>query len=85
MSYTSFDVSPVAINLPLHTIKSVSKSSSAEPVAAYWVWAYPTFVIIDPNVKILDIKEGASGFYEIIKKYIPDAEVEKKLKEASKS
>jgi hypothetical protein len=49
------------------------------------VYAFPTFVIIDPNGKILDKKEGASGFYEIIKKYIPDAELEKKLKEAIKS
>ena len=58
---------------------------SAEPVAAYGVRAYPTFVIIDPNGKILDIKESASGFYEIIKKYIPDAEVEKKLENARNS
>ena len=58
---------------------------SAEPVAAYGVRAYPTFVIIDPNGKILDIKESASGFYEILKKYIPDAEVEKKLENARNS
>lgn len=60
-------------------------TQATEPVADYDVHAYPTFVIIDPNGKVLDKKEGASGFYEIIKKYIPDAEVEKKLKEAFKS
>ncbi|MBO4482834.1 MAG: TlpA family protein disulfide reductase [Prevotella sp.] len=60
-------------------------AQASEPVAAYDVNAYPTFVIIDPNGKILDIKEGASGFYEIIKKYIPDAEFEKKLEKAIKS
>ena len=59
-------------------------TQASEPVAAYDVYAFPTFVIIDPNGKVLDKKEGASGFYEIIKKYIPDAEVEKKLKEALK-
>ena len=56
---------------------------SAEPVAAYGVRAYPTFVIIDPNGKILDIKEGAGGLLKALE-YIPDAEVEKKLKEALK-
>ena len=58
---------------------------ASEPVAAYDVHAFPTFVVIDHNGKVLDKKEGASGFYEIIKKYIPDAELEKKLKEAIKS
>ena len=58
---------------------------SAEPVAAYDIKAYPTFVIIDPNGKILDIpEEGSRGFLNVLK-YIPDAEVEKKLKEALKS
>ena len=60
-------------------------TQATEPVADYDVYAFPTFVIIDPNSKILDKKEGASGFYEIIKKYIPDAEFEKKLKEALNS
>ena len=60
-------------------------TQASEPVAAYDVYAYPTFVIIDPNGKVLDKKEGASGFYEIIKKYIPDAEVEKKLENALNS
>ncbi len=60
-------------------------TQASEPVAAYDVYAFPTFVIIDSNGKVLDKKEGASGFYEIIKKYIPDAEVEKNLKEALKS
>ena len=57
---------------------------SAEPVAAYDIKAYPTFVIIDPNGKILDIKTGGSGLLKALE-YIPDAEVEKKLKEAHKS
>ena len=60
-------------------------TQATEPVADYDVYAFPTFVIIDPNGKILDKKEGASGFYEIIKKYIPDAEVEKKLENALNS
>ena len=60
-------------------------AQASEPVAAYDVYEYPTFVIIDPNGKVLEIKTGASGFYEIIKKYIPDSEVEKKLEEAFKS
>ena len=58
---------------------------ASEPVAAYDVHAFPTFVVIDHNGKVLDKKEGASGFYEIIKKYIPDAEVEKKLENAHNS
>ena len=57
---------------------------SAEPVAAYDIKAYPTFVIIDPNGKILDIKTGGSGLLKALEN-IPDAEVEKKLKEAHKS
>ena len=57
---------------------------SAEPVAAYDIKAYPTFVIIDPNGKILDIKTGGSGLLKALE-YIPDAEVEKKLKETLKS
>ena len=57
---------------------------SAEPVAAYDIKAYPTFVIIDPNGKILDIKTGGDGLLKALE-YIPDAEVEKKLKEAHKS
>ena len=57
---------------------------SAEPVAAYDIKAYPTFVIIDPNSKILDIKTGGDGLLKALE-YIPDAEVEKKLKEALKS
>ena len=60
-------------------------TQASEPVAAYDVHAFPTFVIIAPNGKVLDKKEGASGFYEIIKKYIPDAEVEKKLENALNS
>ena len=58
---------------------------SAEPVATYGVNAYPSFVIIDPNGKILDILEGAKSFANSIFKYIPDEEFEKKLKEAIKS
>ena len=58
-------------------------TQASEPVAAYGVRAYPTFVIIDPNGKILDIKEGAGGLLKALE-YIPDAEVEKKLKEALK-
>ena len=57
---------------------------AAEPVAAYDVNVFPTFVIIDPNGKILDIAPGSIGLLKVLE-YIPDAEVEKKLKEASKS
>ena len=57
---------------------------ASEPVAAYDIKAYPTFVIIDPNGKILDIKTGGDGLLKALE-YIPDAEVEKKLKEAHKS
>ena len=57
---------------------------AAEPVAAYDVNAFPTFVIIDPNGKILDIAPGSAGLFKVLE-HIPDAEVEKKLKEASKS
>ena len=57
---------------------------SAEPVAAYGATVFPTFVIIDPNGKILEMPAGSSGFLNVFK-YIPDAEVEKKLKEATKS
>ena len=63
----------------------LSQARSAEPVAAYGVHLYPTFVIIDPEGKILEIpEEGSRGFLNVFK-YIPDAEVEKKLKEALKS
>ena len=58
-------------------------TQASEPVAAYDVYAFPTFVIIDPNGKILDIKEGAGGLLKALE-YIPDAEFEKKLKEALK-
>ena len=58
---------------------------ASEPVAAYDVNVFPTFVVIDPNGKILDIKPGSSGFYEILKKYITDAEIEKKLEDARNS
>ena len=58
---------------------------SVKAVAAYGVKAYPTIVIIDPEGKILEMTVGASGFYDTIFKYIPDAEVEKKLKEALNS
>ena len=57
---------------------------ASEPVAAYDIKGYPTFVIIDPNGKILDIKTGGDGLLKALE-YIPDAEVEKKLKEAHKS
>ena len=57
---------------------------SAEPVAAYGATVFPTFVIIDPNGKILEMPAGSSGFLNVFK-YIPDAELEKKLKEALKS
>lgn len=56
---------------------------SAEPVAAYGATVFPTFVIIDPDGKILEMPAGSSGFLNVFK-YIPDAEVEKKLKEALK-
>ena len=56
---------------------------SEEPVAAYDIKGYPTFVIIDSNGKVLDKKEGAGGLLKALE-YIPDAEVEKKLKEALK-
>ena len=56
---------------------------SAEPVAAYGATVFPTFVIIDPDGKILEMPVGSSGFLNVFK-YIPDAEVEKKLKEALK-
>ena len=59
-------------------------AQASEPVAAYDVSVFPTFVIIDPDGKILDIPVGSSGFLNVFK-YIPDAEVEKKLKEAIKS
>ena len=59
-------------------------AQASEPVAAYDVQAYPTFVIIDPNGKVLDIAPGSAGLFKVLE-YIPDAEVEKKLKEASKS
>ena len=54
---------------------------SEEPVAAYDIKGYPTFVIIDSNGKVLDKKEGAGGLLKALE-YIPDAEFEKKLKEA---
>ena len=54
---------------------------ASEPVAAYDVYAFPTFVIIDSNGKVLDKKEGAGGLLKALE-YIPDAEFEKKLKEA---
>ena len=57
---------------------------SEEPVAAYDIKAYPTFVIIDPNGKIVDIKRGTGGFLKVLE-YIPDAEIEKKLKDARNS
>ena len=57
---------------------------SAEPVAAYGATVFPTFVIIDPDGKILEMPAGSSGFLNVFK-YIPDAELEKKLKEAIKS
>lgn len=56
---------------------------ASEPVAAYDVNAFPTFVVIDPNGKILDIAPGSIGLLKVLE-YIPDAEVEKKLKEALK-
>ncbi|MBO4482833.1 MAG: AhpC/TSA family protein [Prevotella sp.] len=57
---------------------------AAEPVAAYDVNVFPTFVIIDPNGKVLDIAPGSAGLFKVLE-YIPDAEIEKKLKDASKS
>ena len=57
---------------------------SEEPVAAYDIKGYPTFVIIDPNGKILDIMPSPDGLLKALE-YIPDAEVEKKYKEALKS
>ena len=57
---------------------------AAEPVAAYDVNAFPTFVVIDPNGKILDIAPGSAGLFKVLE-HIPDAELEKKLKEAHNS
>ena len=57
---------------------------AAEPVAAYDVNVFPTFVIIDPNGKVLDIAPGSAGLFKVLE-HIPDAEIEKKLKDASKS
>ena len=54
---------------------------ASEPVAAYDVNAFPTFVVIDPNGKILDIAPGSAGLFKVLE-HIPDAELEKKLKEA---
>ena len=57
---------------------------AAEPVAAYDVNVFPTFVVIDPNGKILDIAPGSAGLFKVLE-HIPDAELEKKLKEAHNS
>ena len=57
---------------------------ASEPVAAYDVNAFPTFVVIDPNGKILDIAPGSAGLFKVLE-HIPDAELEKKLKEAHNS
>ena len=57
---------------------------ASEPVAAYDVNAFPTFVVIDPNGKILDIASGSAGLFKVLE-HIPDAELEKKLKEAHNS
>jgi thiol-disulfide isomerase/thioredoxin len=57
---------------------------ASEPVAAYDVNAFPTFVVIDPNGKILDIAPGSAGLFKVLE-HIPDAELEKKLKETHNS
>ena len=57
---------------------------ASEPVAAYDVNAFPTFVVIDPNGKVLDIAPGSAGLFKVLE-HIPDAELEKKLKEAHNS
>ena len=57
---------------------------ASEPVAAYDVNAFPTFVVIDPNGKILDIAPGSAGLFKVLE-HIPDVELEKKLKEAHNS
>ena len=57
---------------------------SAEPAATYGVNVYPSFVIIDPNGKILEMPTGSSGFLNVFK-YIPDEEVKKKLEEGLKA
>jgi thiol-disulfide isomerase/thioredoxin len=57
---------------------------ASEPVAAYDVNTFPTFVVIDPNGKILDIAPGSAGLFKVLE-HIPDAELEKKLKEARNS
>jgi peroxiredoxin len=56
---------------------------AAEPVAAYDVNVFPTFVVIDPNGKVLDIAPGSAGLFKVLE-HIPDAELEKKLKESIK-
>jgi thiol-disulfide isomerase/thioredoxin len=57
---------------------------ASEPVAAYDVNTFPTFVVIDPNGNILDIAPGSAGLFKVLE-HIPDAELEKKLKEAHNS
>ena len=57
---------------------------ASEPVAAYDVNTFPTFVVIDSNGKILDIAPGSAGLFKVLE-HIPDAELEKKLKEAHNS
>lgn len=46
---------------------------------AYNVSAFPTYIIIDSNGKVLEIIEGTNLFYQVLLKYIPDVELEKLL------
>ena len=51
------------------------------PSAAYGVTAIPTFVLVDPNGKVLNIGTASGGFLESFLKIIPDEELEKFIKE----
>ena len=54
---------------------------AAEPSVAYGVTAIPTFVLVDPNGKVLDINTGLHDFFVTLIKYIPDEEAQKMLTE----
>lgn len=60
-----------------------SQECSAEPKTAYGIVATPSYVIIDPNGKILEISPGTEDFYrDTFFKYIPDEEMKKVLMDA---
>ena len=62
----------------------MEKGEGPQVAKQYDVNAFPTFVVIDPNGKILDIAPGSAGLFKVLE-HIPDAELEKKLKEAHNS